>query len=115
MSVITDLLLVTTLDERDAVERVNAWCRDSDPRKQEFLSLGTDDAGGNKVFCAHVWAMSGNYFRHEALAEALPTFGWREPRGVVLVVDYEHNQGRVQVYRADGKRIEDDTIGGWPQ
>lgn len=113
MSVITDLLLVTSLDERDAVERVNAWCRDNDSRKQEFAPVGTDEAGGNKVFCAHVWAMAGNYFRHEALAEVLPSFGWRNPAGVVLLVDYEHNDGRMQVYRADGQRIEDDATGGW--
>lgn len=115
MSVITDLLLVTSLDERDAVERVNAWCRDNDPRQQEFLPLDTDEAGGNKVFCAHVWAMAGNYVRHEALAEVLPTFGWRHPAGVMLLIQHEHHDGEVLAFRADGGRIASSWAGGWPQ
>lgn len=109
MSVITGLVLVTSANERDAVERVNAWCRENDERENEFLPLDGDD----EVVYSRVWALSGNHFPHADLIEALPTFGWHNPRGVVLVVDYEHNDGMVQVYRPDGQRIADEAVGGW--
>lgn len=98
MSVITDMVIFSTHDD-DAMERVNAWCAEHDHRQQQFVRLDTDAAGGYKVFTDDVWAMSGNYFPHEDLVDALPSFGWRYPENVVLIVDYEHDDA-VRVYRA---------------
>lgn len=97
MSVITDLVIFSTHDE-DAMDRVNAWCVEHDHRQHQFAKLDTDAAGGGKVFTDDVWAMAGNYFPHEDLVEALPSFGWRYPQNVVLIVDHEHDD-EVRVYR----------------
>lgn len=103
MSVITDVLLITNFDEHDAVEMLNAWCRDHDGRQQQFARLNEDAAGGNKVFTSEMWAMAGNHFPWRELAAALPSFGWRWPEEVVLVVNYEHDE-ETHVFRGDGRR-----------
>lgn len=90
MSVITDMVLFTESHEDEAVARLNAWCSENDYSNQEFSRLDTDAAGGRKVFTSQVWAMAGNHFRHEQLIEVLPSFGWRYPHHVVLIVNYEH-------------------------
>ncbi len=106
MSVITDLLLVTGFDESAAVARVNEWCVANDHRRQKFARIDMDDAGGNKVCTARVFAMSPNHFPWWELVEALPTFGWRWPTGVMLLVHHEHHDEEVIAFRADGARID---------
>jgi len=99
MSSITYMVIFMGLYESEAMTRLNAWCAQNDPGVQQFEPLDTDAAGGRKVFTASVWAMAGNYFDWERLAEALPTFGWNWPNEVVLIVDDEHGNA-VQVFRA---------------
>jgi hypothetical protein len=99
MSRITDMVIFTSLDESEAMARLNAWCaQDGRPGVQQFERLNTEAAGGRKVFSSDVWAMAGNYFVWERLAEALPTFDWAWPDEVVLIVNSEHGTA-VQVYR----------------
>lgn len=99
MSVVTDIILFTEMHDDEAVERLNQWCEANDPRGQRFERLDTDPAGGYKAFTSVVWAMSANHFRHEELAAVLPSFGWRYPHHVVLVVNDEHDEC-ARVYRA---------------
>lgn len=100
MSLITDMLIFTSFDEDAAMKRLNAWCVEHDPeRTQRFERLDTDAAGGTKWFTGNVWAMAGNYFRHELLVEAFPSFGWRDPECVVLIVDHEGDD--IQVARPE--------------
>jgi len=113
MSVITDLLIVTSADEAEAMARLNAWCHDNDSRQQTFEPISTDAAGGTKVFCARVWAMAANHFDWRGLAEAFPTFGWRWPVGVMLIAQYEHNDLALEAWRGDGASIEDGYAVGW--
>lgn len=103
MSVISDMVLFTEMHEDEAITRLNAWCAENDSRSQQFTQLDTDEAGGWKVMTSQVWAMSGNHFRHEVLAEVLPTFGWRYPHHVVLIVNYEYDECS-RVYRAAPER-----------
>jgi len=98
MSHITDMVIFTSLDESEAMARLNAWCAQDGPGVQQFERLDTDDAGGRKCFTSDVWAMAGNYFDWERLAEALPTFGWVWPDEVVLIVNSEHGNA-VQMFR----------------
>lgn len=104
MSVITDMVLVTFMEDREAVDRLNAWCQAFDgDRGQRFAKLDEDMAGGSKWFTGQIWAMSGNYFRWYELVEALPTFGWRSPDNVLLLVDDEHGDEPL-AFRGDGRR-----------
>lgn len=89
MSLITDMVIFTGMDEHDAMDRLNAWCGQNDPRKQQFRPLDPDAAGGSKFFCGEVWAMAGNYFPHQQLIETFADFNWRYPEHVVLIVDAE--------------------------
>jgi hypothetical protein len=113
MSLISDMVIVTSTHEDEAMARLNAWCAanetryDDDPQQFQrltmpaFLKLDTDDAGGAKVFSGQVWAMSGNYVHWQRLAVALPTLGWRLPQSVVLIVDAEDSDAPgLEVFRA---------------
>jgi len=99
MSLVTDMVLYTAGNEPDAMRRLNEWCTEADDRHQQFAQLDEEAAGGDKVFTGEVWAMAGNYFPHADLADALPGFGWRYPRRVVLIIDPE--DGDIHVVRAD--------------
>lgn len=99
MSHLTDMVIIASPIDDEAMARLNAWCATEDPRGQQFERLNTDAAGGTKIFTGTVWAMCGNHFPFQRLAEALPTFGWNIPGGVVLVVDVE-GYGDALVVRA---------------
>lgn len=100
LSLITDMVIVADLNEDEAMARLNAWCAENDEHRQQwFEQLDVDAAGGVKFYTGQVWAMSGNYFPHEKLAEAFPTFGWRYPDSVILIVNDEHFDAS-RVYRA---------------
>lgn len=103
MSVITDMVLFTEGWDDEAVARLNAWCAENDSRGQQFQPLDVDAASGVKVFTSKVWAMAGNHFRHEELAAALPSFGWRYPHHTILIVNYEHDEC-ARVYRVAPER-----------
>lgn len=106
MSLITGMVLVTFTEEREAVERLNAWCRSHEEqrglRAQTFGRLDERAAGGLKAFGGHVWVMAGNYFPWRELVEVLPTFGWHLPDNVLLLVDHDHEDEPL-VFRGDGR------------
>jgi hypothetical protein len=107
VSHITDMVIFMDPEDRDAMARLNEWCAaEDDMRGQQFQPLNADEAGGSKVFCSAVWAMAGNHFPAELLAAALPSFGWRSPTSVTLLVSSE-DQLETQIHRADGKSITD--------
>lgn len=90
MSVIVDLVVLHDGSEDKAMAQLNAWCAENDTaRQQQFERIGTDEAGGNKVFCSEVWAMAGNHFPHYLLSEAFPSFGWLRPEKALLVINHE--------------------------
>lgn len=100
MSHITNMVICTGgLGDREAMERLNAWCAEHDHRQQQFGELDIDAAGGWKVFNGAVWAMAGNYFPARELADEFPKFGWRYPDDAVLIV-YEPDGDGCAVYRA---------------
>lgn len=92
MSVITNMVLVVGISDKETVGQVNAWCALHDVREQQFAPLDESAAGGVKVFTGEVWAMAGNFFPWQELAAALGSFGWLDPDRVVLVVDHEHEE-----------------------
>lgn len=99
MSYITKMVIYTAYDDA-AMARLNKWCAEHDEREQQFERLDMDAAGGTKVFTSQVWAMAGNYFAAEALAEVFPTFGWLYPEVAVLIIDDEHSDA-AQIVRAN--------------
>lgn len=98
MSSITRMVIYTAYDD-EAMGRLNAWCAERDERRQQFEPLNMDAAGGFKVFTSQVWAMAGNYFPHEDLIDAFPSFDWRYPQAAVLIVDDSHTD-TCQIIRA---------------
>lgn len=100
MGRVTDMVLYVGSDlEEEGIRNLNAWCAEHDEvRHQKFAELDKDAAGGQKFSAAQVWAMVGHFFPFDELAEALPSFGWRHPGDVLLIVDDEETDG-VQVYR----------------
>lgn len=104
MSCITDMVIYTCHPETEAMAELNVWCAtDDEARHQQFRPLDAEMvAGGTKVFTSYVWAMAGNYFRAEALAEMLPTFRWVAPETVVLIATTE--DGYTTVTRAASPR-----------
>jgi hypothetical protein len=79
--------------------RLNQWCAEHDHREQQFQQLDTYAAGGVKTFTDRVWAMAGNYFAHELLAEAFHTFGWRYPEAAILIINHK-DMSAAQIVRA---------------
>ena len=67
-------------------------------RSAEFTTV----ADGHKPYTASLWAMCGDYFPVEKLAEALPTFGWAKPEQVQLIMDpVPDDRPPPTVYRID--------------
>lgn len=96
VSHIVKMVICTYFEEDRAMAQLNQWCRENDGRGQQFEQLGTETAGGTKVYTGQVWAMAGNYFPHEKLAEAFPTFDWLFP---VVLVAYSPDHEGVEIYR----------------
>lgn len=83
----------------------HAWCENVD-KPIRFAEI-PDDLGVNhsKGIEVHVLVAAGNYFDHDALAEAFPTFPWSFPENAVLVV--QPQDGRPIIVRGDGLRVID--------
>jgi hypothetical protein len=90
MSVVTDIVIITSKDESESIGYLNEWCLEHDTeRKQQFVKLNTDAAGGTKFFACHIWAMAGNYFPYKDLINVFHLFRWDEPISVVLIINHE--------------------------
>lgn len=101
MTFVTDMVIYTHRNEAAAMKRLNAWCAENDAqRQQEFCELDSEDAGGWKAFCGHVWAMADNHFPAWELVEVFGTFGWLSPETTVLLVTREDDEA-AGLYRAD--------------
>lgn len=107
MSVIADLVICCGI-ESQAMRDVNVWCLQAQPEREPAFELltGEPDATGHWVFGSQVWAMSTNHFPVGDLVVAFPSFRWRQPDKVVLLVDDEYHTQR-QVFRADGRSLQD--------
>jgi hypothetical protein len=99
MSQMTHAVLITMEDPKGpTMSALRQWCLEKADR-QTFEPIFrphnvafSHHPGGAKVFCDSVYAVCGNYFPHEELIKAFPTFGWGKDRlaeATVLILRYE--------------------------
>jgi hypothetical protein len=85
MSYITDVVVVTMSDERDAIDRVNDHLMTADPA-QYLRLLDPGGAGGDKVMSACIYAASFNHVDLAGLEDALRAAPWRFPDWVTVCI-----------------------------
>ncbi len=101
MSKITDIVIVTSLDEDErtgGVWYLNSLLRDTMEHSFGGLSHGpllevSDHAGGNKTFCGHLYAASINYLNVEEFISWAVEAPWNHPATVQLLIQEEDDCG----------------------
>src|SRR5262245_44259689 len=95
MSVVTDIILVTIIDdgaERDGehpnVDRLNAWIHETQG-PPEALRKVDDDAGGNKAMQCDVFMAAINYLDKPGLIRAFRGIPWEAAEAVQLMLKGE--------------------------
>ena len=114
MSSITDVLLVTGLDEDEAVAKVNAWLTENDYRKQQLRKINLDAAGGDKVICTDLWAAAFNYLDIGGLEDAIRAAPWELPHSVVAYFNFKTDAGTWVVAPTRPGRWDTEQEGAWP-
>lgn len=118
MSHVSSMVITCAMleDEPDGgLPPLHAWCAmpadvETPMRKPiEFRELDLDPAvNHSKGMEVAVLAAAGNYYDHDALIKAFPTFPWMFPEDAVLVIHPEH--GTAIVVRA--KPHDEDELRG---
>jgi hypothetical protein len=106
MSIITNMLLVSMSTREDrAISRMHEWIGgQAQAEGQGFQLLSPHEAGGHKVMSLEIRACAGNHFPWRELVAALPSFGWRDPKGTILLIDHESEEQWIAVC-ADGTPV----------
>lgn len=91
MSFLTDIAVVTTGGEDEAVALVNARLAEGSTRPQQLgrTRLEEAGAGGSKVCSVYVYAACFNWLDLDRFEEAVRSAPWRLPGSVVVYVDGE--------------------------
>lgn len=91
MSFLTDVAVVTTGAEDEAVAFVNARLAEGSTRPQQLgrTRLEEAGAGGRKVCSVYVYAACFNWLDVSGFEEAVRAAPWRLPQCVVVYVDGE--------------------------
>jgi hypothetical protein len=115
MSSVTNMIVTCDLIEEDddgGLGAFHAWCTHLDrPIRFDAVpdDLGVNHSKGTEV---HILVAAGNYFDHDALATAFPTFPWMFPQNAVLVIHLQ--DGHPTIVRGDGPvRPLDELAEGW--
>lgn len=112
MSKITDIVIVTGLDE-DSGPGSGVWLLNS-LLSEHYELQGTEDcpgahlkeisdyAGGNKRFCGRIYAASINYLNVEEFVGWAKSAGWAHPACVQLLMQEENESGFKRVDLSNG-------------
>jgi hypothetical protein len=95
MSHVTDIILVTMIEDSEGVAQLNAWLEANHgfPHLKEI----SDHAGGNKGVQADVWMAAINYMDIPAFVAAFKAAPWQFPECAQLMLKDEHEE-RFTVY-----------------
>ena len=113
MSKITDIVIVTSLDENDkgggvwylnglltnTMETLAERCAANNTHPLEEIS---ERAGGNKVFCGNLYAGSINYLNVEEFIGWAVEAPWNHPATVQLLIQEEPDSGFKRIDLAPG-------------
>lgn len=87
MSVICDYLIVTGMQEEEAMRALNLSLHTADEaRRQTFNEVNMDGAGGVKVYTDNVYAAAFNHFIPYDIDDCIAAAPWRYPDMVVVVM-----------------------------
>lgn len=86
---ITDVVIVATIDEGAAITALNAWCA-AEHDGQQINEISADGAGGHKVASVHLYAAAFNYLHLTEFLDAVRNVRWRLPHSVIVYVDDEN-------------------------
>lgn len=94
MSRITDIVIVTSLDENpETIEFLNDYFQhEMSTVGRPFVDISRH-AGGNKVFCGRVYAASINYLNVFEFIERAHSAPWAYPGAVQLLMQREEDGG----------------------
>lgn len=90
MSVITDVVIVATIDESLAITALNAWCA-AEHEGQQLNEISADGAGGHKAPSVRLYAAAFNYLHLTEFLDAVRNARWRLPHSVIVYVDDEND------------------------
>lgn len=86
MSVICDVLVYSTTDSDEAAASV-AFARPGVDWTTGLRAIGTDGAGGSKVFCGYVYAAALNHVTPDEIIAAVVAADWPDPDHTIIVMD----------------------------
>jgi hypothetical protein len=96
------MLVALGLCEEEGIAALNEWCA-RQSRVVVFQPLDLDAAGGGMAMQVEIFAAAGNYYDHQALADAFPSFPWVYPDEAVFVAYPE--DGPPLIVRGDGQQL----------
>ena len=108
MSKVTDIVILTSLDENeDGVNHLNDYLESGvlSPRVGRALKQISTHAGGDKTFCGRLYAASINYLDVSAFIEKACGAPWVMPQAVQFLVQCEADGCFHRVYLVSGKRL----------
>jgi hypothetical protein len=95
VSRITDIVIVTSLDENEEpIQFINDYFeQEMSSVGRPFKEIGRNLAGGNKTFCGRLYAASINALRVTEFIEMARAAPWVAPEAVQLLIQREVDGG----------------------
>jgi hypothetical protein len=106
MSVITDVVIIASDGEDEALAYLNEWLAENDSRKQQLREISLGEGGGSKATSATTYAACFNHLDLGGLEEAITRAPWKLPGSVVAYFDYEMGSPYVISPKRSGERWE---------
>lgn len=92
MSFITDVVIVASCHEDDAIAAINGWLAANDSLRQQLNEISTDGAGGRKVASMSVHAAAFNFLDQGGFEEVFRAAPWRIPVDAIAYVETESGE-----------------------
>jgi hypothetical protein len=83
VSVITDVVIVAGIGERESLGYLNRWLAQNDPRGQQLKQVSLSEGGGNKATSVTTYAACFNFLDTGGFTGAIRSAPWHLPAVVV--------------------------------